>query len=1638
MLPSNQQTVTGLSGLLSQLFGGVTERGALPTAELSGSSAFGQSLAGQIKSLMIERGDDPEAVATINDEALVAAFLAQAQMPPAPAPAPMPLTAEFAVTATPKQSPTNDKTAALPTTMLERLGEAGRLLAAERVPSVTMPQPTAEPVVVQTAPVTEIAPKPQAAPAPTIASQPIVEPITVQKITPVAEAAPTPTIAPQPTVEPVTVQTAPVAGIAPQRPVAPAPTIASQPIVEPITVQKITPVAEAAPTPTIAPQPTVEPVTVQTAPVAGIAPQRPVAPTPTIAPQPTVEPVTAQTAPVTGIAPQRPAAPTPTPTPTPTIAPQPTVEPVTVQTTPVAGIALQRPAAPAPTIASQPTVEPVAAQTAPVAEIVPKPQAAPAPTIAPQPTVEPITIQTAPVTGIAPQRPAAPAPTIALQPIVEPIAVQTAPVTGIAPQPQAAPTPTIAPQPTVEPVAVQTAPVTGIAPKPQAASAPTIAPQPTVEPVAVQTAPVTGIAPQPSVEAQSMTEPVVMRASQYAQYLQSRAAAGAWTAPLTATSVEPPRETAISELTTQPLVLNHLLQPGGEQHLAEHVHQLIDAGLDRTTIKLDPPSLGTLELRLVQTGTTPQIQLIAAHPVARDVLETVQPQLNATLALDGIETLPIAAEATEIPLFNTPTIQNSVESFSVRSNHITSRRLAPENKPLNLSHLSQPNGEQPLIQHIRQMIDSGQSRAEIKLDPPNLGTLEIRQTQTNGIPQVQISAPNPVARETLNIALPQIRDALAQTGIKLESTPIITQPLDLSRLSQPNGEQPLIQHIRQIIDSGQAHAEIKLDPPNLGTLEIRQTQTNGIPQVQISAPNPVAREALNTALPQIRDALAQTGIKLESTPIITQPLDLSRLSQPNGEQPLIQHIRQIIDSGQARAEIKLEPPNLGTLEIRQTQTNGIPQVQISAPNPVARETLNIALPQIRDALAQTGIKLESTPIINQSLDLSRLSQPNGEQPLIQHIRQMIDSGQARAEIKLDPPNLGTLDIRQTQTNGIPQVQISAQNPVAREALNTALPQIRDALVQTGIKLESTPIINQPLDLSRLSQPNGEQPLIQHIRQIIDSGQARAEIKLEPPNLGTLEIRQTQTNGIPQVQISAPNPVARETLNIALPQIRDALAQTGIKLESTPIITQPLDLSRLSQPSGEQPLIQHIRQIIDSGQARAEIKLDPPDLGTLDIRQTQTNGIPQVQLVASNPVTREALNTALPQIRDALAQTGIKLESTPIITQPLDLSRLSQPNGEQSLIQHIRQIIDSGQARAEIKLDPPDLGTLDIRQTQTNGIPQVQLVASNPVTREALNTALPQIRDALAQTGIKLEPTLIITQPLDLSRLSQPNGEQPLIQHIRQMIDSGEARAEIKLDPPNLGTLDIRQTQTNGIPQVQLVASNPVTREALNTALPQIRDALVQTGIKLESTPIINQPLDLSRLSQLNGEQPLIQQIRQMIDSGQARAEIKLDPPNLGTLEIRQTQTNGIPQVQLVASNPVTREALNTALPQIRDALAQTGIKLESTPIITQPLDLSRLSQPNGEQPLIQHIRQMIDSGQAHAEIKLDPPNLGTLEIRQTQTNGIPQVQISAPNPVARETLNIALPQIRDALAQTGIKLESTPIITQPLDLSRLS
>ncbi len=99
------------------------------------------------------------------------------------------------------------------------------------------------------------------------------------------------------------------------------------------------------------------------------------------------------------------------------------------------------------------------------------------------------------------------------------------------------------------------------------------------------------------------------------------------------------------------------------------------------------------------------------------------------------------------------------------------------------------------------------------------------------------------------------------------------------------------------------------------------------------------------------------------------------------------------------------------------------------------------------------------------------------------------------------------------------------------------------------------------------EPDGILPQVVHqIRFSVRNGLNQAWVRLEPPSLGTVDVRLTESGGMLQVVLASPNPVVRELLQRGSDGLRRELAASGLQVQRIEV-TGPLGVAESSATSG---------------------------------------------------------------------------------------------------------------------------------------------------------------------------------------------------------------------------------------------------------------------------------------------------------------------------------------------------------------------------------------------------------------------------------------------------------------------------------------
>ncbi|WP_372377190.1 flagellar hook-length control protein FliK [Vibrio natriegens] len=76
------------------------------------------------------------------------------------------------------------------------------------------------------------------------------------------------------------------------------------------------------------------------------------------------------------------------------------------------------------------------------------------------------------------------------------------------------------------------------------------------------------------------------------------------------------------------------------------------------------------------------------------------------------------------------------------------------------------------------------------------------------------------------------------------------------------------------------------------------------------------------------------------------------------------------------------------------------------------------------------------------------------------------------------------------------------------------------------------------------------------------------------------------------------------------------------------------------------------------------------------------------------------------------------------------------------------------------------------------------------------------------------------------------------------------------------------------------------------------------------------------------------------------------------------------------------------------------------------------------------VQMMMSKNLKHLDIRLDPPELGRMQIRMTMNSDLANVHFTVSNPQAREIIEQTLPRLREMLAQQGMQLADSSVQQQ--------
>ncbi|WP_417659372.1 flagellar hook-length control protein FliK [Pseudidiomarina sp.] len=211
----------------------------------------------------------------------------------------------------------------------------------------------------------------------------------------------------------------------------------------------------------------------------------------------------------------------------------------------------------------------------------------------------------------------------------------------------------------------------------------------------------------------------------------------------------------------------------------------------------------------------------------------------------------------------------------------------------------------------------------------------------------------------------------------------------------------------------------------------------------------------------------------------------------------------------------------------------------------------------------------------------------------------------------------------------------AHNVAAENLVKVTPPTVSALAEQTA---PATPVTAQQaqLDSSRASQPIQQQPVMA----------AQHEQTAKPATFETVKLKLDQTTPIEAPRPSAPLAATSMTAQVVMV---DAPVATPSTTAATAIQAPPSAAlnAQVGSTAWANQLQQNVLQMVVHNQQEMTLRLHPAELGPLQVQLRVDEHTAKLNIFTHSHHVRGALEQALPQLRDALANQGIQLDDSQV-------------------------------------------------------------------------------------------------------------------------------------------------------------------------------------------------------------------------------------------------------------------------------------------------------------------------------------------------------------------------------------------------------
>jgi len=289
----------------------------------------------------------------------------------------------------------------------------------------------------------------------------------------------------------------------------------------------------------------------------------------------------------------------------------------------------------------------------------------------------------------------------------------------------------------------------------------------------------------------------------------------------------------------------------------------------------------------------------------------------------------------------------------------------------------------------------------------------------------------------------------------------------------------------------------------------------------------------------------------------------------------------------------------------------------------------------------------------------------------------------------------------------------------------------------------------------------------------------------------------------QEQITAQTDT-KETLNAALANGVSSQSTASTQTNSNPIDTVSTEASDILTDSQGESLLQSIAMMSpESAQKAAEA-----------FAERVAASLPTATTAAQQQVVKSNLIAGINEFQQQVAQgrePGIDLSA--LVADAASEAGLTQTQMQNvagqtdALAGQFMQLVNGTQQSAHQALQS-ELVSIDSHMNENN-----------------------QVRAESTKSQLQFEGA---DKPVNILK---PEGQQQLHEKIRWMVNARNSMAEIRLDPPELGSMQVRVNVSGDAASVSFIVQSQHAKDALADAMPRLKDMLAEQGINLGESEV---------------------------------------------------------------------------------------------------------------------------------------------------------------------------------------------------------